>query len=465
MRSLCLLIPCLTLAACGSTVEPPGDDTPPTPLTTWYQDVAPIVAEHCMGCHMPGGIAPFSLATYADVQDIAPVMLDAVETGVMPPWDAFAADDCAPTRPWKSDPRLSPEEVDVLRAWIADGVPAGELATVPRPPVTDLADKTHSLTTEPYVTTGDTDEFVCFVLDPQTTTDTWLTAMQVRPGNAAVVHHAVISSLPAAYMPAAINHYGAGTPWPCSAGGAVPGSVLVGAWAPGGTPLDTAPEIGMAIEAGSGFILQIHYHPAGNDNDPDATSIDLRLQDAATPHAFGFKGFGNSRVAPTLQPGPNDLGYDDDGDGVEFIIPANVTGHTETMRYTIGAQGGGDAGSTLFMAFPHMHYVGTKIQAKVTRAAPLPGQPAEECLINVDRWDFTWQRSYQYDAPAAELPALAIGDTVEVKCTYDNTLANPYVQLALEEQGLSAPVDILMGEQTLDEMCIVLFGSLPANDP
>src|SRR5262245_38085313 len=38
-------------AACGNDVEPPGSDAPPTAQTTWYQDVAPIVATHCMGCH------------------------------------------------------------------------------------------------------------------------------------------------------------------------------------------------------------------------------------------------------------------------------------------------------------------------------------------------------------------------------------------------------------------------------
>jgi hypothetical protein len=282
--------------------------------------------------------------------------------------------------------------------------------------------------------------------------------MQVRPGNPKVVHHAVITSLPPQYMAQAEAAFGIGNAFPCSAGGGVPGAMLVGAWAPGGTPLDTGPDLGMPIAAGTGFIVQIHYHPAGDVNDPDATTIDLRLEDTPTQYAFGFQGWGNSRVAPTLQPGPDDAGYDDDGDGVEFVIPANSADHTETMHFTVGTPGGGAPG-TLFLGFPHMHYVGTEIHAKVIRATPDPGEPAEECLINIDRWDFTWQRNYQYDVPTTELPALALDDIVEVKCTYDNTLANPYVQLALEEQGLSAPIDIFMGEQTLDEMCIVLVGA------
>jgi hypothetical protein len=459
MRASILLTGCWFLIACGSELEPPGTDPDPSAQTTWYQHVAPIVAEHCMSCHQAGGIAPFPLTSYDDVIELAPAMLAAVEAGIMPPWDAYATEDCSPARTWKDDPRLAADEIDLLRAWIADGMPAGEVVDIQPAPGVDLIATTHTLTPLPYVTSGTTDEFICFLLDPATTADTWLTGMHVRPGNAQVVHHAVVTSLPPAFMPEATAAFGIGEPFACSAGGAVPGSMLVGAWAPGGMPLDTAPDLGMPIAAGTGFIVQIHYHPAGMVNDPDATSIDLRLEETAPPYVFGFAGFGNSRVAPTLLPGPNDAGHDDDGDGVEFIIPAGAAGHTETMRFTVGANGG-DGPGKLFMGFPHMHYVGTEIHAKVIRAAPAAGEPAEECLLNIDRWDFTWQRNYQYDVGVGELPVVEAGDVVEIKCTYENTLANPAVQLALSEQGLTAPIDIRMGEQTLDEMCLVLFGTV-----
>ena len=49
------------------------------------------------------------------------------------------------------------------------------------------------------------------------------------------------------------------------------------------------------------------------------------------------------------------------------------------------------------------------------------------------------------------------GDTISVHCTYDNTLDNPYVQRGLAEQGLTAPVDVYLGEETLDEMCLGIF--------
>src|SRR6187455_257521 len=105
----------LTLIACGTDVR--EEDTPddPQPRATWYQDVAPIVAEHCMGCHQPGGIGPFDLTTYDMAFDNAGRMLDAVDKGIMPPFDAREESDCTPRFSWQDDPRLSADEIATIK--------------------------------------------------------------------------------------------------------------------------------------------------------------------------------------------------------------------------------------------------------------------------------------------------------------------------------------------------------------
>ena len=50
------------------------------------------------------------------------------------------------------------------------------------------------------------------------------------------------------------------------------------------------------------------------------------------------------------------------------------------------------------------------------------------------------------------------GDAPRARCTYDNTLANPGVARALSDAGLAEPADVYMGETTLDEMCLGVFG-------
>jgi hypothetical protein len=404
-----------------------------------------------MGCHQDGGIAPFSLATYEDASPVALQMKDAIDTGIMPPFSADVGADCAPTHGWKEDPRLTDAEKTTIANWIEDGRAPGEFAEITIPATPSLVAKTHSLTTNPYVTSGSTDQFICFLLDPATTTDTWLTGWFVRPGNASVVHHAVLSTMPAALMPQAKQTFGVGTGFDCAAGAGAPGSVLVGAWAPGGQPFDSG-DVGTKLATGDGVVLQIHYHPAGQTADPDATTVDLRLQSTPPTAEYSLRGFGNAHGAPFLQPGPYDPAT-----GPKFEIPPNVSDGMETMKFTVnpGAQ------FSIFTAFPHMHYVGTELALWVHRAEPQAGEPTDECLVNVNQWNFDWQRQYSVDAPLAELPVVRQNDVVEIRCRYNNTLANPGVQRALADQGLSGPITVHLGEQTTDEMCLTLFAVIP----
>jgi hypothetical protein len=105
----------------------------------------------------------------------------------------------------------------------------------------------------------------------------------------------------------------------------------------------------------------------------------------------------------------------------------------------------------------HMHYVGTDMRIGITRGAP-GTEPAEECLLQTPDWDFIWQRGYLYDVPIDQAPTARPGDVIDLRCSYDNSLNNSFVVEALEEQGLTQPTDVLLGEATLDEMCLGVFG-------
>lgn len=442
------------LAACGGggPSDDTGDDTPP-PRATWYQDVGPIVANHCMSCHQSGGIAPFPLTSYTDAYELADRMLDAVETNLMPPWDAEDGADCTPTRGWKDDPRLTTAEIDTLRTWIEDGKAEGTDATLPSPAGTDLVGATDTLVPDnAYVTAGDTDEFMCFLMEPDFPEAVkFMTGIQVRPGNPKVVHHAVTAVIqPGDELNALVAEHGLGTAFPCQNPATTPGSYLLGVWTPGNQPVQTSTDLSVPILKGSAIEIQIHYHPAGQVNEPDATAVDLRLTDVWPQKFYTYGAWGNAFTAPQLLPDP------DDRAGVEFRIPANSPDHGEHMRFTVDT--GMLPGAPLFAAYPHMHYIGVGLQVKVERANPLPNEPQTECLVNVPKWNFDWQRSYQYNASFADLPTVRTGDTIDVKCTYDNTLANPFVVRALGDAGLTEPIPVVLGEQTLDEMCLGIFG-------
>jgi hypothetical protein len=98
-----------------------------------------------------------------------------------------------------------------------------------------------------------------------------------------------------------------------------------------------------------------------------------------------------------------------------------------------------------------------EIQAACEKIDELEGPPQadQECLLQTPQWNFEWQRFYEYDLPVDELPTVRPGDRLEFRCTYDNSMDNPFVAEALEYQGLDAPIEVKLGETTLDEMCLV----------
>ena len=82
-------------------------------------------------------------------------------------------------------------------------------------------------------------------------------------------------------------------------------------------------------------------------------------------------------------------------------------------------------------------------------------EPAEECLVSAPRYDFEWQRAYAYDVPLDELPTFMPGDVLSIDCRYKNTFDNPLLREALGRVGMTEPTEVHLGDETLDEMCLV----------
>src|SRR2546422_422343 len=83
---------------------------------TFNKDIAPIIFEHCAGCHRPGQAGPFSLLTYRDVSKRARQIAEVVQKHVMPPWlpEKGHAD-------FVGDRSLSNEEIELVQKWYAGG--------------------------------------------------------------------------------------------------------------------------------------------------------------------------------------------------------------------------------------------------------------------------------------------------------------------------------------------------------
>jgi hypothetical protein len=84
-RALLGLLGLSAMFGCGSSGDSPGGSSAPL---TYYDDMVPLFAEHCLSCHREGGIAPFRLDTYEQAKAYAATIRSVTQTRTMPPWGA-----------------------------------------------------------------------------------------------------------------------------------------------------------------------------------------------------------------------------------------------------------------------------------------------------------------------------------------------------------------------------------------
>ena len=429
--------------ACSPQDEQSG---PPT----WHADVAPLVAEHCGGCHVDGGPAPFALDDYSTAASFANSLTDAVEAELMPPWGAIESESCQPPHGFMDDPRLDAEQRQLLADWADAGAPEGDPATaapVPDPPSLDLEAPDAIVDAQTaYTVAGTGDQWVCFSFDPKVDQDVWVTGLQVIPGDARVFHHAITFVDPAAQS---VDLGGEDGLYPCYLEPGLAEWWGIGAYLPGAPPTRPPPDVGIPLPAGSRLVLSVHYHPLGGDPISDRPSIALQWRDEIPPYVGHVGNIGNFNAqfpdGTGLQPGPGDP-----PEGPAFVVPAGAPDHTETLVWRVPEE---LPGLKLWSIGTHMHFSGTSMRIELSR-------PSEEsaCLLETPRWDPSWQRLYTYDASFDQLPVVGGGDELRMQCTYDNTLDNPILRRELEAAGHDAPFDMPLGEDAFDEMCLAFLG-------
>lgn len=451
-------------AACSSSQDtasnqPSQTATKPRPVEsapTFSGTVEWILQERCQKCHHSGGIAPFSLMTYEEIKGVAEVAREKVEAREMPPWGAFDDETCKVNHKWKDDLRLSEDDVKKFSEWVKSGMPMGDPALRPAPktfPPDGLLTKTHTLQiAKPHEVPADggKDDIRCFPVNPGFTQDTWVGGVNVVPGAPRVVHHVIVYVDPNGDS---VKNAGAAGSYPCFGGPDVSSPSLLLAWAPGSPPVDYGDDTALKITKNSMLVVQVHYHPT-NQSLADQTKFELKVLEGKPTFAVNIVLLGNadSPNGPIkLLPGPNDPAA-----GPAFVIPANVPDHTETMEVVMPEtiQGFPLPELRIRATGTHMHWAGVDMKVNIDRAKPSADQPAKECLVGTPKYDFNWQRGYEYDEPFEKMPSVAAGDKLTFSCKYNNTMSNKRVRKALSDLRQSAPSEISLGEQTLDEMCL-----------
>jgi hypothetical protein len=319
----------------------------------------------------------------------------------------------------------------------------------------------------PAAPSGGHDDYHCFLLDPHLATDRYVTGSDVLPGNVAVVHHAILFTVPPDQVADAEAHDAqtAGRGWTCFGGTALPDRTTtalsaldaapwLAAWAPGGGESVFGPGTGKLLAKGSRVILQVHYN-LREGSSPDSTAVRLRLARAGA-RLQALKTM--LLVAPVELPCPPGE-TDPLCDRSRAVTDLTARFGPDSGRTVAGLQllcGGSfinpQAGSTqhcdrrvgqdmaVRAVAGHMHLLGRSISVTLE-----PGGPRERTLLDRPVWDFDNQGA----TPLQRAARVRAGDTLRVTCTHDATLRSQLPELQDER-----PRYVTWGEGTSDEMCL-----------
>ncbi len=252
-----------------SIASPPVLAGPPT----YHREVSRLLQKHCQECHRPGQVAPFSLLTYDQARKRADDLAEVARERKMPPWPASTKEG----GPFRDVRSLSEAEIATLdrlgQGRRPRGRPEGRPAS-PRVPSgwplgqPDLILSLH----EPYALDADgADEHRVFVIPTGLTEGKWIAAIDFRPGNPKVVHHA-LGAFDMKKRAGFSTRPTRSRATRSSAGSASPLTASCRAGPPAGGRRPCRLGSAATCPPGPTFLLQVHYHKSGKP-ETDATQV------------------------------------------------------------------------------------------------------------------------------------------------------------------------------------------------
>jgi hypothetical protein len=367
-----------------------GTATPSGQDVTFSKHVAPILYANCAYCHRPGEVAPMSLLTYQSARPWARAIKRMVAERRMPPWLADPH-----YSSFSNDRRLTDADIQTIVAWVDGGAKEGNSAEMPAPPqfadgwqigVPDLV-----LTMkEPYrVPASGVIPWVGLPSeDYEFPEDVWVQAIEIRPGNRAVVHHAV-----------------------AQANLEVPGQAQIQGqslhlYSPGLDAMIWRDGYGKLVRKGTTISFQMHYNAIGKEA-TDQTKVGF---------VFAKKPV-HTQVNTTIV------------SNTSIVIPPMVNNFEAVAAYKFN----GDA--RIHALRPHMH-----LRARTGTASLISTDGSRRILLHIPRWDDSWQNYYVLETPLS----VSRGAFLEYVANYDNSPAN-----ALNPDPTAT---VVWGQQVSDEM-------------
>jgi Flp pilus assembly protein TadD/mono/diheme cytochrome c family protein len=428
---LVLAVASAGFAAHHSTVARQSSLKPSTAQAqvTFNRDIAPIVFRNCAQCHHPGEAGPFPLLTYADVKTHGRQIAFVTSKRIMPPWLPEQGE-----LKFADELRLSNKEIATIQTWVDQGEIEGSPSDLPPQPAFSAGWQLGKpdvivRAAKPYLLPASgSDSYWNFVFRTPVHRSRWLKAIEIRPGDKRLVHHANVL----------VDREESGRRLEKEPGAGFGGMELIIEseafdpdshflfWKPGSSPYVEPDGMALRLDKNTDLVLNTHFQPSGK---PELIQPTLGLyftDKPATMHPILLQ-LDNDRMLD-IPPGEKNFLVSDD-----FTLPVDAS---------------------VLAIYPHAHYLGKDMLA----IAILP-DGTRKTLIHIGNWDLNWQAVYRYAEPV-DLPA---GTTISMRFTYDNSADNI-------RNPNQPPKRVIAGNRASDEMAHLWLQVLPkessdATDP
>ncbi|HEY7304898.1 MAG TPA: hypothetical protein VH601_12325, partial [Bryobacteraceae bacterium] len=356
---------------------------------TFNHDIAPIIYRHCAACHRPGESAPFSLLSYDDLKRHASQIADVTKRRYMPPFLPQPG-----YGEFIEERRLTNTEIELIQNWAKEGAPEGARSDAPPVPkfssewplgTPDLVLRVSEL----YHLKADGPEiFWNFVIPVPLTRARWVKAVDIRPSNPKVIHHASIildRSRSASRQSHGASGF-AGMDLNIAENTFDPDGTFL-AWKPGSVPMVSPDGMAWRADPGMELILNTHLRPSGK---PEIVGAEIGLYFTDKPQTkFPLLIELEHDGAIDIPPGKSDYIVTD-----EFRTPLDLN---------------------VLAVYPHAHYLGKLLEGYAT----LP-DGSRKWLVRIPDWDLSWQGVLHYKQPVF----LPRGTVIGMRFHYDNSNRN-----------------------------------------
>ena len=379
---------------------------------SYYHQVAPIIANNCLGCHSEKGPGPINLTSFANVRFNAEMIRYVINRHIMPPW-------LADEQGWDFANKrgLAKNEIEIINKWIDKGQYKGDsLVVSPTPKMLNSErrkpDLVLHLNKNFFVHGNNTESFQKASFSFQIDSTFPVEAIEIVSKQMKVAHHA-------SYVIKGQSNFSRSSEEFLLGNDLFKDSsvVMIGGWLPGTGAVRFPEGYGFYLPQKGEVDLEFHYTPSPVDL-IDSAEIHIYKSTSPIKRTCTFLAIANDDSDCVLTPKP-------------FQIEADQK-RKFTIQYRIKQD------LTVLAVTPHMHYLGKKYRASV---ADINGHIST--IINLDNWKFSQQDQYL----CKTFHKLAKGDNLIIEGEFDNTksnLQNPNSPPQLVRPGWGARSEMLV---------------------